>query len=59
MPSKVPNSSNDLTEEELVDFIKNNSNADANPYGIIYFECTNIEYDENTGMVNKIEFKKI
>ena len=57
--SEILNSSNTLNEAELVDFIKNNSNDSASPYGIIYFECTNIEYDPNTGMVNRIEFKKI
>ena len=55
-PSEIPNSSNDLTEYELVNFIKQNSNDSANPYRIIYFECTNIEYDQNTGTVCKIEF---
>lgn len=56
--SNIPNSSNDLSESDLIEFIKNNSNDSANNK-IIYFECTNIEYDESTGMVNKIEFKKI
>ena len=46
-----------LSEENLVEFIEQYSNEDTNPYQIIYFECTLLKYNENTGMVNKIVFK--
>lgn len=56
--SNVPNSSNmALTEEDLVKFIENNSNDSINN-NIIYFECTKLEYNDDTGMVNEIGFKK-
>ena len=48
-----------LTEKNLVEFIEEYSNASTPNYEIIYFECTQLEYNENTGMVNKITFKKL
>ena len=48
-----------LSEENLVEFIEQYSNKDTNPYQIIYFECTQLKYNENTGMVNKIVFKEL
>ena len=57
--SKIPNSSNSLTETDLVEFIEKNSNNSSDSDKIIYFECTQLKYNENTGMVNKIVFKKL
>lgn len=55
--TNIPNSSNmALTEAELVDFIEKNSNDATNNNNIIYFECTKLEYNPDTGMVCEIEF---
>ena len=56
--SNIPNSSNmALTEEDLVKFIENNSNDSTNN-NIIYFECTKLEYNPDTGMIYEIEFTR-
>ena len=47
-----------LTDELSYEFIRNYSN-NLQTNDIIYFECQKMEYDEETGRINRIEVKKI
>ena len=56
-------SSEDSENEDLVNYIQNNydtfTSNQKNAFKQLYFECTNVEYDESTSRVLEMRFKRV
>ena len=56
-------SSEDAENEDLVNYIQNNydtfTSNQKNAFKQLYFECTNVEYDESTSRVLEMRFKRV